>query len=233
MKQILAIVLVLLAITGCAFADTISVDLNSATEEELKVARDAIDAKLMEIRLANAPKTDASYIIKGSGTQILTNVEIKAELSRFNIHDADEVAVSCYDNNGERLYIYDYIGGPQTIPMIMIESEKEWYIDISPIGSIDSPYISGNGSYTSDLFSVVPPMIVTVTIEDKKGYFNYTDIKLYYVDDAGKAHIESYAAQSVLPDKKIDYIIKPNKNAVAWFWVIECAEAVEWSITAK
>lgn len=233
MKRILALVLVLMAFAGCAFADTVSVDLNSATEEELKIARDAIDAKLMEIRLSNAPKMDASYIIHGNGTQILTNVEINAELSRFNIHDANEVDVSCYDANGERLFIFDYIKGQQTIPMIMVESEKDWFIDVSPLGTIDSPYISGQGSYTSDLFVAVPPTIVTITIEDKKGYSNYTDINLYYVDKAGEVHIEDWVAQKKYSSQRFDYIIKPNNEAAAWFWVIDCSDHVKWSITAK
>lgn len=230
--KVLACALICVMASSYALADTVTIDLEAASAEELKAARDAIDAKLMDIRLANAPKPDDAYIIKGSGTQILTNVEINAELSRFNVHYLDEAKLSLFDNNGKQLYIKGYIEGKQVIPTIMLESEEEWSIDVSPLSTNGSPYISGRGSYTSDLFVVTPPTIVTITVKDIESYFNYTDISLYYVNKIGTVCFEERFG-NILPDKSFDYIIKPNSEAVSWFWVIDCSNHVEWSISAK
>lgn len=232
MKKFFVLLLTLVIFFPSALADTITVDLDNATPEELQAARDAIDARLAEIRSASAPIVDDDYIIRGSGIEILTNVEVKASLSRFNVHYTDEASVSCFNGDNE-LYIHDYIEHPQTIPMMIVESQEDWYIDISPIETMDSPYISGIGSYTSDLFVVTPPSIVSITLRDIAGYFNYTDVNLYYVDKTGSVHIEDWVIQSDLAPEQIDYIIKPNSDAVAWFWVIRCSDNVEWSITAK
>lgn len=232
MKKFFVFLLALIICSSVAIADTITVNLDSATADELKAARDSIDARLAEIRSEKAPTVDDGYIIKGKGTQIISNVEIKAELSRFNVHYKNEATVSCFNGN-EELFIYDYIDQPQVIPMIIVESQEDWYIDVSPIGTMDSPYISGKGSYTSDLFVVTPPTFVTVTLRDQVGYFNYANVDLYYVDSMGEVWIEDWVVDTALAPAQIDYIIKPKSDVVAWFWSIDCSDNVEWTIAAK
>ena len=232
MKRLISLFVILSLLCSVACAEVVTVNLASATEEQLLKARDAIDARLAEIRLADAPVIDESCIIRGKGMEILTDVEVKNIISRFNVHSKGDVTVSCYNGN-ERLYLHDYIAGAQTIPMIIVEADEEWYIDFSPIGKMDSPYISGKGSYTSDVFVVSPPTIVTITLSQTAGYFDYTNINLRYVDKNGGCWIADTVMQLALAPQCIDYIIKPEEDAVMWFWTIDCSDNIEWSITAK
>lgn len=245
MKRILAMILVLLAITGCAFADTISVDLNSATEEELKIARDAIDAKLMEIRLANATTLDDTYLIKGNGTQILNSFELTAPISRFvatcdkdtkvTLYIDGKDSPNTYGEYGESQSSYSsYFVNPHTITSMMVESQGNWEFDFSPLVMMDSPYTSGTGSYVTDMFTVSPPCIVTFSFRTSR-YSQLCSVVLHSIDTNGKIGYESVIPWGtyVSDSDSFDIIIKPEPNIAAYFWEISCSADVDWKISAK
>lgn len=246
MKKVFILSLVFsLFLSSMAFADTVTVDLVTATADELKTARDAIDKRLAEIRLANAPTIDDSFFIKGSGTQILPGIELDAPFSRFVATCDDSIQVTYYSgaNNAESTYgkfnsnnsHADYIINPASISSIMVETQGNWQLDFSPIGLIDSPFTDGAGSYITDVFEApTTPCIITVTLNGKNDA-GYGAVTLYSINKNGTVSYSDTVVdyEFVHEVEYFDAIIKPDSSAVAYFWDISCPSGMQWSITAK
>ena len=73
-KLFIASLVFSLLLASVSFAETLTINLETSTTDELKTARDAIDKRLAEIRLANAPTIDEAFTISGNGTQILPGI---------------------------------------------------------------------------------------------------------------------------------------------------------------
>jgi len=246
MKKVFILSLVLsLFLSPVAFADTVAVDLATATADELKIARDAIDKRLAEIRLANAPTIDESFLITGSGTQILPGIELEAPLSRFVASCDDSIKVTYYSgaSNKESSYgVFNtrnshvgYFDNPTSISSIMVETQGKWQLDFSPIGLMDSPFVEGLGSYITDVFEAPStPFIVTITLNGESDA-GYATVCLYSFDKNGNVTYSDKAIdhEFVYETECFDTIIKPDSSAVAYFWNVSCPAGMQWSITAK
>lgn len=240
LKRIFLFLLSLMLFVPCAFADTVTVDLDTATVDELKAARDTIDVRLAEIRIANAPDVDNSFIVSGNGTQILDGFDIVADFSRFSATCDDDIKVTYYYNNTSRSFDHASrmcfawcIDEPISITSVMVESTGNWSVDFSPISTMDSPYTTGVGSYVTDRFSVTPPCIVRITLE-AGDYYDYTNVTLWKIHSDGRTSTENMVYNEIIIDEEsFDVIIKPEKDIVSYFWMINCPVDTNWSITAK
>ena len=236
MKRFLLLLLAMIAFSTVSLADPITIDLDSASIGELSAVRSAIDAKISDIALASAPDTSGIYLLSGKGTQILDGITLSSDLSRFVVTSNDAKVTYYAGDESNTLTCsdggtYTYFENPTEIQTIMVESSSEWKIDASPIGWMDSPYITGNGVYISDRFEVTPPVIVTIKINhnSRRGWSN---VALSKVKSDGSVYTE-WIANYIKSPTTIDAIIKPEKNVVSYFWRFNCPDSVEWSITAK
>lgn len=236
MKRFFLLILTLMAFPPASLADLITIDLDSASIDELSAARSAIDAKISDIALASAPDKSGIYLLSGKGTQILDGITLSSNLSRFVV-TSNDAKVTYYSGDESNTLTcsdggtYTYFEKPTEIQAIMVESSSEWKIDASPIGWMDDPYITGSGIFISDRFEVQPPVIVTISInhDRRRGWSN---VALSKVKSDGSVYTE-WIANYVKSPTTIDAIIKPEKDVVSYFWRFNCPESVEWSITAK
>lgn len=238
MKKLLCLVLVgLLSISPLAFADTITIDLDAASIEELETAKDAIDARIAELKAVTVAPAEM-YITRGNGTQILNDFKEPSTVSRFVV-TADSKFIVTYNKMNIQLTVKsigcnyaDFIDRSDGFSQVMIETQGEWVIDYSPLKRTASPCMSGNGSYVTDYFTIKTPAIVTFTV---KGDYSRCHVSQYSIDENGKIHLVGTPIdQYVSGQETFDVIVKSNKdNAQYYFFEINCHDDVKWSITEK
>lgn len=236
MKKLFCLVLVgLLSISCVAFADTITIDLDTASIEELETAKDAIEARIAELKAVAITPADEIYITRGNGTQILNDFIEPSTISRFVV-TADTKFIVTYNKMNIQLTVKsigcnyaDFIDCTDGFSQVMIESQGEWAIDYSPLKRTYSPYMSGNGSYVTDYFAIKTPAIVTFTVE---GDYSLCHVSQYSIDENGKVHLVGTPIdQYISGQETFDIIVKSKKdNAQYFFFEINCHDDVKWSI---
>ena len=241
-KLVLCLLVFSLLFSPTAIADVVTIDLDDATVEELKAARDSIDKRLNEAWLANAPAVDDSFIITGKGTQILKGVDMAENVSRIVATCDDDIKVTYYTDSNSRTYngsfqsamcFADCVSQPLSISSIMVETSGNWTIDLSPIKTMPSPFVSGIGACVSDSFTVTPPCIVHITLT-RGLYGGYNHVSLWKIHTNGRTSAETMLDNVLFTDKKeFDVIIKPEEDVSAYFWVINCPVDTTWEITAR
>lgn len=246
MKRLLSFFVALSLLCSVAIAEIITIDLSTATEAELQTARDAIDARITEIRSTNITKTtEKPLILSGNGTKILDGFDINSDLFRFVATCEQDTKVTWYlkgDNDPKTYGLYGesqscyahYFEEPLSITSLMVETPGAWRLEFSPLGTMDSPAASGTGSYITDIFTVTPPCMVSITFTHK-GYNGLCSVILYPIYADGSIGYESVIdwGTRVSGTQSFDVIIKPEPNVVAYFWDVSCYEGIEWKIEVK
>lgn len=225
-----------------AFADTVNIDTETASIEQLLEAHSTISNAILQKE--EKPAIDDSFVISGSGTQILDGFSLDSYLSRFVVTCNDAIKVTYYTENDSRTYddsrhygcFGTYIVAPDPFTSIMVESAGEWTIDMSPIARMAGSFASGIGPYITDCFITTPPKIVTIKCSGHK-YGAYLQVTLYKITNDGRILSETaidYGNVYVL-DEPVEYdvIIKPEEDIWAYFWKVDCAVDAEWSISEK
>lgn len=241
MKKLLCLVLVgLLSLSPVAFADTITIDLDAASIEELETAKDAIDARIAELKAVTVAPADEMYITRGRGTQILNDFKEPSTVSRFVVTADSSFKVSynqwSFDSNA-RCYI-ECFDHTDDIPQVMIETQGKWMIDYSPLEKAASPYMTGKGAYVTDYFTANTPQIVTFTIQCDGRYGGRgTSLTLYGID-SNKCinYIDRLITyEHISGIESFDVIIKQgyHKDIDFYFFAIDCPANASWSITEK
>lgn len=241
MKKFLVFLLALLLLTPSVFADTVTVDLDTATAEELQVARDAIDARLAEVRASDLPAAGDKFTITGKGTQILEGVDLCYSPARLFVKSSEEIKVtlcsdgrnSTYDGINSSRYQFAYVlQKQQSISSIIVETQGEWLLELSPIEMTEQLPTNGMGSHVTNCFSVVPPSIISITFNDGR-YGGYTYISLYKIYANNSISYDQWMQQDIVSDETFDYVIKPEENVKAYFIRISCPHDTQWEIKAK
>ncbi len=223
-----------------AFADTVTVNLDTATVEELQAARDAIDARLAEIRASVLPAVGVKFAFTGKGTQLLEGVDLCYSPARLFAKSSEEIKVTLCSDDSNRTYdghSSDYqfayvIEEQQSISAIIVETHGEWTLELSPIESTEQIAANGSGSCITGYFHASPPQIVSITFNDG-WYGGYTDIYLYKIHANNSVSYDEWMWQDIVFDDTFDYVIKPESNVKAYFIRICCPHDTQWEIKTK
>lgn len=248
MKRFFILFLILLPFVSVSFAETLSIDLNTASLDELVNVRDAVDKRIESIKVSMIRSDEKeTHTITGNGTKILDGIAIKVP-SRFVATCSEDTRVTWYVAGDDKPHTYgeygesqscysEIIGKPITLTSIMVESQGDWNLEFSPIGVMDSPDVSGIGSYVSDRFVITPPCMVSITLEGTgvAGYGGLCSVYLYSISKNGKLKTETFVdwGTNVFDTESFDFIIKPEKDIISYFWKVNCSTDVKWSISAK
>lgn len=217
-------------------------DLDNASIEDLQAARTLIDKRIAELTQL-VYQIDDSYVISGAGTEIReVNVSL-VPLSRFVFSCADGDAEYTITVNGEdQKWISEagYFETEALISRLMVQAQAPWTIDVSPIGNIDTPYISGTGNYVSDCFTIDSPSIVSVIFDYTAGGGNYWNepcsLLLYMIDVNGNVHTDYLISNEDVYEGKtitVDAIIDVDEDITRCFWGIKCNGRIKWSLSSK
>ncbi len=250
MKKTLALALALLLIPLSALAATLSIDLTTASLEELQAAQAAITARIAEIQAyaTTAPESDSALAdgiieFSGEGVSMLDGFSIGEGLFRLVMNCEDKAKVSTYVgdalNTAEYLHSdVDFGKGPISVDSLMVETSGKWSLNISPIVTGGQSIMSGEGPQVGDLFTLDKPQIVTITATGTpriQSYFNSAYIYLCKVGSNGYIDRESMLSDSVDDGKSIsvDAILKPDSENTGYFWLIKCSPGISWNIAIK
>ena len=240
-KRFSIFLLSILIITSAAFADTITIDLDTATADELQAARDAINERIADILASDLSSVSEKFTLKGKGTKILEGVDLLYTPARLFVKSTAEIKVTlCSDgknrtydgSNSSGLQFAHLIDKEQSISSIIVETQGEWSLEFSPIELTQKMITSGSGSCITDYFLVSPPQIVSISFNDG-WYAGYTYIYLYKIHANNSVSCEEWMWQDFVTDETFDYIIKPESNVKAYFIMISCPHDTRWSITTK
>lgn len=242
MKKIAYTLMLFALVCSVAIADTLTIDLDNASLEELMDAKRTIDQKINEIN-TSMQSTDEEYILTGDGTEIRT-VNIALEpLSRYVFTCADGDAKCTINVNGKDIRWSSRINCFSTAPTIatvMVQSKEPWQLELSPIGFTDTPFMTGNGNFVSDRFTIDSPSIVTVTFDYSSGGGNYWNERctliLYSVDAKGVASAHYLVSEEQVYSNEsitLDVIVNLDNQAQYCFWGVQCNSKIKWSIAAK
>ena len=242
MKKIAYVLMLLVLGCSVAIADTLTIDLDNASLDELMSGKRTIDQRINELN-RSVQSSGEEYILKGNGTEIRAVDITLAPLSRFVFTCADPDAEYTLTVNGEEkdwISESSYFATESTISTIMVQSKKPWQLELSPIGFIDTPFITGAGNFISDRFIIDSPSIVTVTFDYSSGNGNYWNefcsLVLYSVDEKGtvSAHY-LVSGEQVYEEESItlDVIVNLDNQAQYCFWGVKCNSKIKWSIAAK
>jgi len=242
MKKLFCLVLVgLLFISPVAFADTITIDLDAASIEELETAKDAIDARIAELSENDTVVDGETITLTGSGTKILEGFEIDAPLTKFMASCTEDTKITWYTDDGDSTTYGEYgesqksystiIEFPITITTVMIESQGEWQFTFSPVGTMASPCCTGTGSFISDGFQVSPPHIAHITLTCDT--YAFCSVYLRPIRKDGTLGFEEVIpwGTRVHGTTTYDVIIKPEKDVVSYIWKVSCPPNVSWTIS--
>lgn len=242
MKRFLSLFVLCLLLCSIAIADTVTVELDTASIEELMEARSLIDRRIAELSQDVTPESNP-FILRGSGTEILQVNMTLEPLSRFVFICADDDAEYTITLNGEDkkwLSEAEYFETKSEISRVMVQSQEPWTIDVSPIGHIDTPFISGNGNYVSDRFVIDSPSIVSVTFDYTAGGGNYWNercsLVLYKIDSNGSVHADYLVSSEEVYEGKtitVDAMVDIDDNTQHCFWGINCNSKIKWAISDK
>lgn len=241
LKRIVAFLLSMLLIVPVAYADTVTVDLDIATIEELQAARDAIDARLAEILSSTLSSNGDRFTLTGTGTQILEGVDLPYSPARLFVKSDKEIKVTLCSDGGNHTYdggnssgyqLAYVIDKQQPISSIIVETQGNWSLEISPIEFVEQLSTSGSGSNVTDAFFAAPPAIVSISFSGGR-YLGYTYIYLYKIHSDGSVTSEKWMWQDFMPDGKFDYVIKPEEKINAYFVHIRCPHDTQWEISVK
>lgn len=242
MKKIAYVLMIFALVCSVAIADTLTIDLDNASLDELMNAKRTIDQKINELN-RSVQSSDEEYILKGNGTEIRAVDITLAPLSRFVFTSSDPDADYTITVNGEQkdwISKSSFFATESTISTVMVQSKKPWQLDLSPIGFIDTPFISGAGNFISDRFIIDSPSIVTVTFDYSSGNGNFWNescwLVLYSVDAKGSVSTNYLVSgEQVYEEESItlDVIVNLDSQAQYCFWGVQCNSKIKWSIAAK
>ncbi|HNW87942.1 MAG TPA: hypothetical protein PKJ47_13515 [Candidatus Limiplasma sp.] len=242
MKKLLALILALSLLGSSALAVTVTVDLDTATLQQLVDAQTAIGDRISALRKAQAPASEG-ILLSGSGTSIQSGVEIAQVPARLTITGKVKVTLSggAFDytyNSWQDSASCDAITEAGTFDML-IEGEGDWTIAVDPLVDGGTLALSGTGPAVSDFFPLSAATIVHVVM-DATTLDDYS-ASLYCKLGSQYENIDAWSEDTVVGDSLFssplklegDGIIKPVKGRDRYYWVMNVPIGATWSITAK
>lgn len=244
MKKALALTLaLLLALPAAALSAEILADgWQDAPLEELLAAQQTIADRVSELRAADAPPAEA-VTLKGTGTSIVTSVEVPVIPARVTVKGSVKVTLSggSYDrsfNMWEESASCELLDEAGTYD-VLVEGAGAWSVSIEPLKEGGTLVLSGVGPYVSDFFPLASATIVHCVMDASKS--DAWSASLYLKVGHQYTNIDAWDTNNVVGDSLFsaplklegDGIVKPVKNRSQYFWVVDVPVDASWSITLK
>lgn len=239
MKRFFCIFLALLTLAASpALAQVLTIDLDTATIEELTAAQAQIGDRISQLRAAAAPAGEA-IVLTGSGTSIISGVDVVAVPARLTIEGTVKLTLSGkfdYTFNQE-LHPYNcaVITGAETFDA-MVEGTGDWTITIEPIKEGGSIVASGVGPWVSDYFPLEGPAILTVKADGSgmDALMSNVIVQLYqplrFIGTYNPSSLTNALITATGDAFAADVIAKPDDGTPMCFWYVKVAPGVAWSI---
>ena len=243
MKKLIVITLsAVLLFPVFALATTLSVDISTATLDELQQAVLTIANRISELRAVAAPSSERLEL-SGIGTTILSNVTIPFSPSRIIIETDGDFSATLtggpYDHNFSTDLYNAVFFDEQGTYTLLVEAKGAWTFTVVPIMPGASLPLSGTGSYVSDYFELPVPMIVAVKCApgSMTEYLTHFNVILHCQYENSNSWRNDYlSAEMVTPSSGLfqeDVIINPISGRMQYCISVSCNPGVEWSINPK
>ena len=241
MKKRLALLCALLMFSSSALADTLTIDLDSATNDELRDARDAINECLVQRNL-NPETADGELMWESDGNLEIGGFSCDAPLLRI-IAYVNNATTFTATINGETTEdeitqsISEYGNGPVTWDSISVKATMPWSLHISPIVEGGTVLEEGSGPFVGNLFTLNQPVKLRLkaTWPERDGFdFALRDISISLVTVTRTGMLEETeelkASLSSGDTATQEFTLLPDSRYERYFWHCECMPGVEWSI---
>ncbi|NLV59222.1 MAG: hypothetical protein GXY67_10715 [Clostridiales bacterium] len=243
MKKLLALALALVLVTFSAAADTLSLDLETATLDELQAAQSILSQRISKLRAAAAPAGE-TITLSGSGTSILSGVEVVQIPARVTIQGAVKVTLTGGKLDRTFNSWADEEGSCEVLTEAgtfdaLVEGKGEWTLAIEPLKEGGTIELSGVGPYVSDFFPLSAATIVHVVMDASAS--DAWSASLYLHMGHQYSNIEAWDEELVTGDGLFsaplklegDGIVKPVGDRTQYYWIVDVPAGAEWSITVK
>ena len=241
MKKWMALLCALLMIASVALADTLNVDLEHATNDELRDARDAIDECLAQRNL-NPETADGEQVWSGDGDLEIGRVSCDAPLLRMvaYVNNATTFTATIDGETTENeitqpLAVYGK--GPVTWDSISVKATMPWSLHLSPIVEGGTVLEEGDGLFVGNLFTLNQPVNLRLkaTWPEQQGFeFAIREITISLVGVTRIGQLEETeelkATLSSGDSAAQEITLVPDSRYERYFWHCECMPGVEWSI---
>lgn len=251
MKKLMPIfVSALLAIApASALADTLSIDLDTATYDELADARDQITARMDELLAAQATPAPAEATdgvhYSGEGTAIINDVQLPYDYNVLMYNSGVMTGYKLMDGSDNQLsycigrQYYDIVGGPGT-GRLLVEGQDAWTLDVAPLAAASAlTATEGTGSYASPVFALDTDIIINLHVVDPDGTNDIGDalsvnLTLYALKGDGKLGADHVIIGGSLSEDgtyDADVILSPVDGATGYALVLNARPTYTWTIT--
>jgi hypothetical protein len=242
MKKLLAVILALALLFSAAVAETLTIDLSTATLDELTAAQTAIGNRISELRAAQAPSGE-SVTLTGSGTSIQSGVEVSQVPARVTVKGRVTVtfAGGDYDmvfNSWQDAESCDSLTDAGTYELL-VEGDGDWSVAIEPLRDGGTLECSGTGPYVSDFFPLSASTIVHCAMDASKtdSWSASLYVSMGYQFESFDAWTyDTVVGDSIFTDPLTlegDGIVKPVKGRDRYYWIVDVPLGTEWSIHLK
>ncbi len=242
MKKLLAVLLALALLGSAAIAETLTIDLKTATIDELTAAQTTIGNRISELRAAQTPSGE-TITLTGNGTTIQSNVEITQIPARVVVKGSVKVTFT----GGDYDLTYNTWQAQESCATLtdagtyelLIEGDGDWTISIEPLKEGGTLECSGTGPSVTDFFPLTGSTIVHCVLDasmlDEWSASLYVSIGYQYEG------FDSWTYDTVVGDTIFtnpltlegDGIIKPVKERDQYYWIIDVPLGATWSISVK
>ena len=241
MKKVLALLCALLLTASTAQADTLTVDLDSATNDELRAARDAIDQCLAQRNL-NPETADGEKIWRGDGDLEIGAFSCNAALCRILIY-VNSPTTFATTSEGETYEtvisqdICEYAKDAVACEGISVKADMPWSLHISPIVEGGTVLDEGAGLFVGNLFTLNQPVYLRLkaTWPDQDWMqFGSRDVAISLVGITRLGEMEEMEElQGILQigdTATQEVTLLPDSRYTRYFWKCDCPTDVQWSI---
>ncbi|MEG1358356.1 MAG: hypothetical protein RSE23_01705 [Clostridia bacterium] len=242
MKKLVILIMVLLLAVPAALADTITIDLGTATLDELQAAQSTISDRISTLRAASAPVGEAVQLT-GTGTAIHSGVDVPQIPARVTVTGKVKVTLTggAYDhvfNNWQFAGSCEALTEAATYEAL-VEGEGDWSVSIEPLAEGGTLEMSGVGPYVSDFFPLSNATIVHGKLDASSTDGWSATLRLAMGHQY--SNIAAWQEESVLGDSLFssplvfegDGIVKPTVDRTQYYWIVDVPVGAEWTISVK
>jgi hypothetical protein len=242
MKKFLALLVALSLLGSAAYAETLKINLDNATLEELVAAQTAISDRISELRAKDTP-TGEALTLTGTGTAIRSGVEVTQVPARVTVEGAVKVTFTggSYDlvfNSWQAASSCEELTESATYELL-IEGDGDWKVSIQPLKDGGTIACSGTGPAVSDFFPLASSTIVHIAMDASKldawSASLYASIGYQY-DSFDSWTYDTVVGETVYTNPLTfegDGIIKPVKGRDQYYWIIDVPLGATWEITVR
>jgi hypothetical protein len=242
MKKLLAVLLAFALLGSSAFAETLTIDLETASIDELTAAQTTIGNRISELRAAQTP-AGKNITLSGNGTSIQSGVEVTQIPARVVVKGPVKVTFTGGDydltfNTWQAEESCETITDAGTYELL-IEGDGDWTISIEPLKEGGTLECSGTGPYVSDFFPLTSSTIVHCLLDASAlGEWSaslYVSIGYQY-EGYDYWTYDTVVGDTIFTDPLTlegDGIIKPVRERDQYYWIIDVPLGTTWSISVK